>query len=133
MNRRQKIGELGERLACKHVLSLGCKILDRNFRNLHGELDLVYFDPDSLVFCEVRTCLSSSRSPFASPELSVGPQKQERVRRMAAFWLAEKGAYARRLCQTGTGDMPSLRFDVIGVNLGSNDQAERITLIRDAF
>ncbi len=133
MNRRQRTGEIGENLACKYVKGMGYKLVDRNFRNRYGELDLVYFDHDSLVFCEVKTCLSSSMSPFSSPELSVGPQKQRKIRRMAAFWLAEKGTYARRLLPTRTVDSPSLRFDVIGVTLGTNDLAEKITLIREAF
>ncbi len=133
MNRRQRTGELGESLARKYVNSLGYTLLDSNFRNRYGELDLVYFNQDALVFCEVKTCLSSSRSPFTSPELSVGPQKQRRIRRMAAFWLAEKGAHARRVCETRTVGIPLLRFDVIGVSLDTNHSAEKITLIRDAF
>lgn len=133
MDRRRKTGEMGEDFAQRHLEGLGFKILDRNFRNRYGELDLVYLDRGTLVFCEVKASLSRSNGPFGLPEFAVGPVKQKRVRRMAAFWLAEKRAAISIPKIKRSRCAATVRFDVIGVILNSDGSIERINLIRNAF
>ena len=43
----RKTGACYEDLACQYLLSLGYVILDRNFRNRNGEIDIIAFDPSS--------------------------------------------------------------------------------------
>ncbi|MBU4223686.1 YraN family protein, partial [Patescibacteria group bacterium] len=38
---KQKIGELGENIACKFLMKHGHEILDRNYRKKWGEIDVV--------------------------------------------------------------------------------------------
>ncbi|HEY2770272.1 MAG TPA: YraN family protein [Solirubrobacteraceae bacterium] len=101
---RHALGQLGERLAADHLERRGFRILDRNFRTRHGELDIVAFDGRTMVFCEVKTrrLAPGSGNPFDA----IRSTKRSRVRKMAARWLAEASdrPYA---------DM--LRFDAIGV------------------
>lgn len=52
------LGRYAEDLAAKYLISIGWKVLARNVRNNHGELDIVAMDtketPDELVIVEVR-------------------------------------------------------------------------------
>ena len=52
---RRALGRLGERLAAAHLQRLGFAILARNVRTRHGEIDLIAFDGEALVFVEVKT------------------------------------------------------------------------------
>ncbi len=133
MDQRRITGETGEKAARSYVASLGFNLLDRNYRTRNGELDLVYFDRDTLVFCEVKTRLSRAKHLHPAPELTVGPAKQLKVRQMAAAWLADNGTSGHRIDSKGSNRTSSIRFDVIGVSLDSKGYAKNIKLIRDAF
>lgn len=92
----------------------GYEIVDRNWRaGRIGEIDLVAARADSIVFCEVKTRTSSR---FGSPAEAVTPDKQRRIRRLAALWLAQ-----------GRGRGCIIRFDVAMV-IG-----ESIDVIENAF
>src|SRR3954468_21642393 len=84
---RRRRGELGERIAEEHLEHRGYRILARNFRTRFGELDLVAADERTLVFCEVKTRLSSSSRGPAGPLDAIGTRKRDRLRRMARQWL----------------------------------------------
>src|SRR4051812_50209544 len=64
---RRRHGELGETIAEQHLQHRGYRILARNFRVRFGELDLIAADERTLVFCEVKTRLSSSSRGPAGP------------------------------------------------------------------
>ncbi len=87
----------------------------RNWRCRDGELDLVASDQRTLVFCEVKTRRSSA---FGTPAEAVTRTKQQRIRRLAARWLAEAGSAGGR----------EVRFDVAAV-LGPTD----VEVIEAAF
>ena len=52
---RRKVGILGEETAAAQYRKVGYIILDANFHSRFGELDLVAFRDDVVVFVEVRT------------------------------------------------------------------------------
>lgn len=117
---RHTLGRVGERLAADHLERRGFAIVDRNYRTRWGELDLVGFDGDVLVFCEVKTRRGGRALPFDA--LTDG--KRERVRRMAMTWLAE------------AGDRPHarvLRFDAIGVVIDAHGKLVRLDHVEGAF
>ena len=117
---RHCLGRLGERLAAEHLERRGLAIVGRNYRTRWGELDLVGFDGDALVFCEVKTRRGGRAVPFDAMSL----EKRERVRRMAMAWLAE------------VGDRPHariLRFDAIGVVVDGHDKLVRLDHVENAF
>lgn len=84
--RRQALGAYGEGLAARHLTGLGMVVLDRNWRCEQGEIDLVLRDGAVLVVCEVKT---RSSTAYGSPLEAVTSAKAERMRRLAARWLAE--------------------------------------------
>ena len=110
-------GQEGERLAARFLEEQGFRILDRNYRNRLGEIDIVAEDRGVLVFVEVRTLRSSAGH---SPEETIQWKKQQRISRTALAYIQYK-----RL-----EDRPA-RFDVVSVTLDGNRSALRH--IPDAF
>ena len=47
-------GREGENLAKVYLEKKGYKFLDRNFKRIHGEVDLIMMDGDVIVFVEVK-------------------------------------------------------------------------------
>ena len=117
MNRRDT-GILGEKLANGFLKKRGYHILEINYRCPEGEIDIVAKHRDCLVFIEVRTKKSLE---FGSPEESITPAKQERMR-----------ATASRYYQTHN-DLPLLcQIDVVAIELDQEDKPLRIELIENA-
>jgi putative endonuclease len=108
-DRRHILGQLGERLAGEHYERLGFRVLDRNHRNRSGEVDLVVYDGETIVFAEVK----ARRMGGLDPMLSITPAKQRRMRLAAAGWLAEQGRVPRAR---------ELRFDAVGVVIDAADR-----------
>ena len=77
---RQRLGTYGEHLAAQHLVRAGMVVLDRNWRGVGGELDLVLRDGRTLVICEVKT---RSSTAFGSPLEGVTATKAARLRRLA--------------------------------------------------
>lgn len=99
---RRTLGILSETLACEFLQQeTGFRVVERNFRCPLGEVDIIGWDQEELVFVEVR---ARSSSAFGSPEESVGRVKQQRLRRLAAYYVS-----GRQL------DKVNCRFDVITV------------------
>src|SRR3954467_7732494 len=95
-------GRRGEELAADHFERLGFEVLARNHRTRFGELDLVVFDGETIVFVEVKT----RRAGGADPWENLHDAKRSQVRHMAASWL------------TQVHDRPygaALRFDAVGI------------------
>lgn len=124
---RNRLGALGERLAEAHLIAGGYRVLERNFRTRHGELDLVVSDSRCLVFCEVKTRLGGAATGPYAPLVSVGLSKRRRLRSLAAEWLSERPA---RLRLEGGEE---LRFDAIGVLLRRDGSVVALEHVEDAF
>ena len=113
-NARRRTGQIAEQLVAERLAANGWRILDRNARTRHGELDIVARDGGAIVFVEVK---AGRENPDFGPErpiLAIGPRKQLQVRRLAAAWLATHR------------DLPfyaDIRFDAVGVTL---DRADRV-------
>jgi len=106
-------GREGERKAARYLLSLGFDLLVRRYRSRSGEIDLIAFENDILVFVEVKT--RGSRE-FGEPYEFVDWQKQQALRRAAEDFIAEHAL-----------DQYSYRFDIVSV-IG-----KEVTLYRNAF
>lgn len=87
MSTTQTTGSLAEQIASDHLASNGLRQIERNFSCRYGEIDLIFRDREYLVFVEVRYRSSDSHGGAAG---SIGPQKQQRLRRTAEFWLQQQ-------------------------------------------
>jgi len=116
--KRRDTGILGEKLAKDFLKKRGYRILETNYRCPEGEIDIVAKHKDSLVFIEVRTKTSLG---FGSPEESITPAKQEKMR-AAAFHYR----------QTHNNLPPLWRIDFVAVELNQKGEPSRIELIENA-
>ncbi|MEN8191595.1 MAG: YraN family protein [Bacteroidota bacterium] len=115
---KQHTGNKGEDYACDLLLEKNFKILARNYRYGHGEIDIVAEDGDVLVFVEVKT---RKNLEFGPPISAITRNKQRQVRKIAEAYLIEHNISDR-----------DCRIDVVGVLLKGNEQAE-IDHIENAF
>jgi putative endonuclease len=113
-----RMGRLGERLACRFLIRSGFDILARRYRAGPGELDIVAFEGETLVFIEVK---SRATRGFGDPAEFVDWEKQQALRRVAEDFIArhDLGQFA-------------YRFDVVSV-LAPGTRDQEITLYRGAF
>ena len=117
---------MGERIAGDHLVARGYRILGRNFRTRHGELDLIAANARSLVFCEVKTRVGGGDPGPFGPLAAVGARKRRQVRAMAAQWLGRQRGRSR----PGTGDV---RFDALGITLRPDGRLVSIEHVENAF
>lgn len=107
------IGRDREHRASEALIRRGYRIVERNFRCKAGELDLVAYDGDALVFVEVR---SRTSARFGGALSAISARKQQQVARIASFYLS-----LRRPRFT------TCRFDVVAIT------GDELVLVRDAF
>ena len=113
MNLREK-GAQKEQQVCAYLISAGVNIVERNFRIKQGEIDIIGYDGEYLVFFEVK--YRSSRSRGSAVE-AVGPTKQRRICRVADYYRM------RHHC----GENTPVRFDVVAID------GDRLSWIKNAF
>ena len=96
-------GRQGEDAAHRFLRDRGFRVVARNWRRRSGagEVDLIAWDGDELVFVEVKTRRSDAYGP---PERAIGTDKED-----ALIWSARE--YARRAWI----DWSKVRFDVVTV------------------
>lgn len=95
-------GEFAERQACDFLISQGLTLVARNFRCVHGELDLIMKDGETLVIVEVRF---RKNAKYGSALESVDFRKQTKISAATEFYL-----------NTLKGETPRMRFDVVGIS-----------------
>lgn len=106
-------GRWGEDIAAEWYRRHGYEVLARNWVCRSGEIDLIVRRGRTVVIGEVKARRSDAFGPAAA---AVGPVKQQRLRRLAAEWLATSG-------RSGA----EVRFDVVAIT------GDRIEVITDAF
>jgi len=115
---RQALGRGAEDAAAAHLTRAGFRVVERNVRLGHGEIDLVCRDGDAVVFVEVKCRRATWGDP---PAAAVSWRKQRRLTRLAQHYLKW-----RRL-----GDV-RCRFDVVSVTLDAAGHTG-IAHVRGAF
>jgi putative endonuclease len=112
------LGRLGEDAAQEYLKEQGYRIVKRGYRFGRGEIDIIAYDKDTLVFVEVKT---GDISAASLPEESITISKQRQIRHVAQAYL-----YFHRL-----EDIPC-RFDVMALQFDKK-QGFQIRHYRDAF
>lgn len=105
----------GEDIAARFLKKQGHKIVEKNFRQKCGEIDIITMDKDILVFTEVK---QRKNDKYGRPEAFVTKTKQEKIRKTAQIFIMKKK-------YTG-----NIRFDVVEV-LG--EKTYEIRHIKNAF
>lgn len=111
------MGRNGEDQACRYLESKGHRILERNYRAGHKEIDIISLIGDVLVFTEIK---ARSHYGFGYPEEAVGLRKQRLLRDAAEQYCFLHPAYEK------------IRFDVLSLLL-QNGQVAELLHFEDAF
>ena len=82
---RQTIGRKGEDIACRFLEGKGHRILERNFRSGHLEIDIISQDSMGIHFVEVKTRRMNVQAP---PQDNVDIGKQKRIVSAAKKYLS---------------------------------------------
>ncbi|HLC16092.1 MAG TPA: YraN family protein [Thermodesulfovibrionia bacterium] len=109
-------GQKGEELAADFLKKKGYRIVEQNFRVSFGEIDIIAWDRETLVFIEVKTRKSIR---YAMPFEAVNSHKIKKLSDTALFYLKK------------FKNIPPARFDVLTIYYESGKPC--IELIRDAF
>ena len=121
---RQRLGSTAESLVAARLAAAGWEIVERNARTRYGELDIVALDGRTLVFAEVKAGRAGSIYGPERPILSIGHQKQHRIRRLATAWMTER----REL-----PPYQAIRFDAVGVTFDPQGRVVDYEHIPGAF
>ena len=116
---RQSLGRWGEERAAEFLKAKGYRILERNYKNKIGEVDLVVSNKKDICFIEVKTRRSLA---YGQPYESVTRRKQRKIACVALAYLKHR---------FGTVDV-NARFDVISIIREKSGRA-RIEHIPHAF
>lgn len=114
MTNKRKIGTSYEIRAEEYLQQKGYRILERNFRNRYGEIDIVAEEKDVLCFVEVKYRTTNA---CGSPLEAVDVRKQNQIRKVALYYLM----------RNEWSEWTPCRFDVIAF------EGEELTHIENAF
>lgn len=96
----RRLGLKGEKKACAYLRRHGYKILERNFKNPFGEIDIIAEKADVIAFVEVKTRLTDY---YGTPSEAVDSRRRQRYISGAKFYFA------------GRDIDVTVRFDVIEI------------------
>jgi putative endonuclease len=114
---RKSFGQESEEAAARFLRRQGYKIMERNFRNALGEIDIIARHKGVLVFVEVKARRSLD---YGNPKGAVTPAKQRKLSQVALSYLKKIGATQTRA-----------RFDVVTVQPAK--EGPNIEVIANAF
>ncbi|MDX2375569.1 YraN family protein [Microbacterium sp. LRZ72] len=77
-------GRAGEARAARHLEQAGWRVLARNWRCVHGEIDIVAERGDEIAIVEVKTRRTRR---FGHPLEAITPRKLTRLRYLAIAWV----------------------------------------------
>jgi len=120
----QKIGKLGEDIACKFLMKHGYSILERNYTKKWGEIDIIAERNSMYFFIEVKSKsvanLSSVSGETGRPEENMHPWKLKRLSRTIQTYLIHKRI----------GNTP-WRFDLFIVYMDLENRKARVKVVEN--
>lgn len=112
------VGEKGENIACDFLVKNGYNILEKNFKLLFGEIDIIAEKKNCICFIEVK---SRKSKKYGLPEEAITLKKKNKIRRVAEYFI-QKRQLKNKI----------YRFDVISIYFKENILKE-FRHIRNAF
>ncbi len=100
MAEHNALGKKGENIAIDFLIKKGYNILEKNYRYLKSEIDVITIKEDTIVVIEVKTRSSSS---FGNPQDFLKPKQIESLVKAINHYIIEK-------------DLDNeIRFDIIAI------------------
>ena len=122
LTEKRKIGNVGENAAARLLKKSGYKILKRNFVALGYEIDIIAYNGEYIVFCEVKTRTEGHDNPNEPrPASAVNREKQRKI------------ISASKLYNSDIKFSRKTRFDIIEVLLDAKKAVKDICHLEGAF
>lgn len=83
----KKLGKRGENQACKYLKKSGYSILERNYKNPFGEIDIIAQKEDTVAFIEVKTRLNEN---YGAPSEAVDKKRRFKYIKGAEYYFLGK-------------------------------------------
>ncbi|SFC73380.1 YraN family protein [Clostridium uliginosum] len=115
----KEIGNHCEKLAQDYLFKNGYKILECNFRNFLGEIDIICLKDDLLIIVEVKGRYNYN---YGTPREAVSIHKQNSIIKVTNSYIAYKKF-----------NNNNVRFDIIEVYLNTINSSFKINHIKDSF
>lgn len=127
-SKTQKIGELGEDIACMFLMKHGFEVIERNYTKKWGEIDIVAEKNNKKYFIEVKSTsvlsldyvLNIQKDKIFNPEENMHPWKLKRLRRIVETYLISK--------RMGNIDW---QFDLLVVYIDLEKRLSRVKVIEN--
>jgi putative endonuclease len=116
---KQTIGKLGEKLACQYLEQNGYKIIQQNYWEKWGEIDIVCQKKNKTIFVEVKTMR-------ATDELGLKPEDQMSQNKISKFKKISQ-SYANHY------KIENWQMDMIAVELDDNNNLKNIRCWENIF
>ena len=113
----KQLGARGEELAVEHLKRQGYRILEQNFRNRLGEIDIIAKDGGVVCFIEVKTRRSLKQG---SPFEAVSRPKMAKLVQLAQSYIKYKRLNS------------PVRFDVVGI-VTRREEGSSVEILKNAF
>jgi len=127
---KQKVGNIGEDVACRFLVKHGFSVLDRNYLKKWGEIDIIARKDGVLRFIEVKTVsreniqnVSRETLEQDRPEENVHQWKLKRLYRTINSYLLEKGVIHET---PGKNEQDDWQFDILVVFLDTRNKQAKI-------
>lgn len=115
----KEIGTYGESIAKNFLITNGYKILDMNFRNKYGEIDIICKLNNIIIFCEIKSRYTNS---FGSPIESITYYKQKQIIKLSQIYII-KNKFLNY----------NIRYDIIEIIFNNINASYTLNHVKDAF
>lgn len=109
-------GKNGEEMARDLLVKKGYELVEMNYENKIGEIDLIIVDKDFLVFVEVKLKIGDK---FGTPEEMINKRKLYKIKRVAESYLVLEKRKVKKF--------EKYRIDAVCIVLNEDEIVERIT------
>lgn len=123
---KQKVGQIGENIACRFLMKRGFNIIERNYWKKWGEIDIISEKEGILRFIEVKTVSRENLDNVTHetddyrPEDNIHPWKLKRLSRTIQTYLLEK-----------SDDDTDWQFDIIAIYLDMVSKKAKVQFLED--
>jgi len=122
---KQQIGKLGEDISCRFLMKNGFEIIDRNYWQKCGEIDIIVKKANIIHFVEVKSVSCENINNVSDkeyrPEDNLHPWKLERLSKTIQVYLNNKSVSPETNWQ----------FDVITVYIDIKNKVSRVNFLEN--
>ncbi len=117
-----KKGKEGEGIARDYLVKKGFFLIESNYSNNLGEIDLIMSDKDWLVFVEVKLKIGDK---FGTPEEMIGKNKLNQVKRVAELYLLTNSPTMKKF--------KKFRIDAVCIVLKEDKTIDRVNYYNNLY